>query len=69
MYSNPGPVLGCLAMAFVSAEGAIMCHLVPAGAIGMLGNLLESKPVKHALALSPGQAIVTRHQGLQPTHA
>ena len=33
----------------------------------MLGDLLESEPVKYALALSHGQAVVTRHQGLQPT--
>ena len=35
----------------------------------MLGHLLESEPVKYALALSPGQAVVTKHQGLQPTPA
>ena len=38
-----------------------MCHLLPASAVGMLGHLLGSEPVKFARALSPGQAVVTKH--------
>ena len=46
-----------------------MCHLLPTKAPGMLGHSVESELVKCALALFPGPAVVTRHQGLQPTPA
>ena len=43
-----------------------MCHLLSARAVGTLGHLLESEPVKYALALSPGQAVVTSPKGFSP---
>ena len=66
MNINQGPVLGCLATDSVSAEGATD---VSPFAVRMLGHLLESEPVKYDRALTPGQAVVTKHQGLQPTPA
>ena len=63
MYSDQGSVLGCLATDSVSAECATdMSPLASKRCrdARMLAYLLKSEPVKCALALSPGQAVVTR---------
>jgi len=59
MYSNQGPVLGCLATDSISAQCALDVSPLPARAVGMLGHLL----LHHLLGklLSPGIKGFSRH--------
>ena len=68
-YSDQAPVLGCLATDSVSAEATTDVSPFASKRCRDAWILLGSEPVKFARALCPGQAVVTKHQGLQPTIA